>query len=277
MKTTHEEAVSQYYDNNTRFFLKRGAHAQTFNIHQMLWAPEVRTKLEAIQYSNHLIAQQAQQINAKQLLDLGCGIGSSIHYLAKALPHSYLQGITISQEQATLGTSQLQKYQLSNRCTITQGSFQALPSSISSIDLAYAIESFVHSPDAGTFFEQVSSCLSANGTLVLIDDFLGPHALQQKPLVQRFEQGWLLGSLLSVEDVEALADSVGLELSSNTQLTHWLPLKRWRDHFIRLYINMLDRFQRHDLYFKSLRGGDARWQGLRTGVFEYRMLMFQKK
>jgi cyclopropane fatty-acyl-phospholipid synthase-like methyltransferase len=277
MASDHENNVEQYYDNNTRIFLKRGAHAQTFNIHQALWAPGVQTTAEAVNYSNRLLLERAQALQAKQIVDLGCGVGSSVLYLADALPQASLQGITISQAQTRLANQAIAHADLADRCTVLQGSFQALPPNISTIDMAYAIEAFVHGPDARIFFQQISDRLSPNGQVILIDDFLSsqaPRHNKHQRLIERFKAGWLLGSLLSVQEVEQAAQAAGLRLIDNVHLTHWLPLQRPRDFLVHAYVWLLDLIGSQQLYHRSLRGGDARWQGLRKGVFEYRMLVF---
>ncbi|MEO1451014.1 MAG: hypothetical protein AAFV07_15905, partial [Bacteroidota bacterium] len=65
--------------------MQRGKHGGSLNIHQALWAPGIQTQEEAVSYSNRLMYEAWQDIPATQesgaVLDLGCGIGSSLLYL----------------------------------------------------------------------------------------------------------------------------------------------------------------------------------------------------
>ena len=147
--TKHEQSVKAYYEENTRRFLQLGP-GKAGSIHQALWGPEVHSLAEALDYSNDLIYKQLAKLSTLNAIDLGCGTGNTLAYIASRLPATaHLQGITISEIQAKLAEERLQEFP---NATIYQGSFLKLPEGIKKLNAAFAIEAFVHAADAATFF-----------------------------------------------------------------------------------------------------------------------------
>lgn len=286
----NSQSVKKYYDHNTRFFLKLGENANSQNIHSALWAEGVKELAVAINYANELVFQQLQQLqqqpqhNPLSVLDLGCGVGSGLFYLAqKAAPTTQFYGITISAQQAQMAQQHIQKMQKQN-CTIHEGDFQNLGEAIPQVDLAFAIEAFIHSPDANIFLQQVSRKLRPGGRLVLIDDFLQelpssatPKTQKQaKQILKDFRENWMAGSLLSYSQLQSLAQQHQLHPLKDQNLTPYLALNRPRDLFIRSFLHFTKPFFRNNPYHRSLVGGDARQKALLKDFIRYRCLVLEK-
>ncbi len=276
----HEKKVSTYYDKNTGKFLWFGENKNTQNIHQALWAEGINTVEEAVNYANQLIVDEIKKIesNALQLLDLGCGVGSTLLYIAQQLrDDDSITGITISEKQAQIGNQNIERLGASKRCKIVKGSFQNLSFLGQNIDLAYAIEAFVHSPDASVFLQQISSKLTIGGQLILIDDFLAEGVSPEHPTVKDFCDGWVLGSLLAIDQVEKMSKKEGIHLVKKIDLTDYLDKRRPRDTFIRILTKTLGPLMEKSHYLHSLKGGDARQECIRTGLAKYQFLVFEKR
>ena len=84
------------------------------------------------------------------VVDLGCGIGASLCYLAQQLP-LHGTGVTLSPVQVRFAEARIASLGLSDRVRCVEGDYTALPSGIAPADLAYAIESFVHGPSPERF------------------------------------------------------------------------------------------------------------------------------
>ncbi|MFK8104601.1 MAG: cyclopropane-fatty-acyl-phospholipid synthase family protein [Saprospiraceae bacterium] len=286
----NSQSVKNYYDHNTRLFLKLGQNANSQNIHSALWAEGVEDLSVAINYANELVFKELVQLQAKKqdqplsVLDLGCGVGSSLFYLAhKAAPTTQFHGITISAKQAVIAQQHLQQMQSSN-CTIVEGDFQQLGDHIPSLDLAFAIEAFIHAPDAQVFFQQISQKLKPGGLLIIIDDVLEEllttaNTRTQKKIktvLSNFKDNWMAGSLLTIKQLEKHASQHQMRLSKNKNLTPYLPLNRPRDIFIRTLLKFTKPFFRNNPYHRSLIGGDARQIALLNHYICYRCLVFEK-
>ena len=273
-----EKEVRDYYDRNTRRFLQLGQIGTTTNIHQALWGPGVEGLDEAMNYSNQLILDLLPR-SATHILDLGCGVGSSVLYLAqRTAPEVEFTGVTISGLQASLANQYLQKSRVADRCKIMEASFLSLPASIPP-DLAYSIEAFVHAGDVHRFFQEVQLKLKPGGKLILIDDFISssiPNNRKASKLIKDFQSGWVLGSLLPITEVISLAENCGFFALSNSNLTPLHQLDRPRDQIIFQLVRFFRPIFHLSIYLRSLIGGSARWKGLRNGWIEYRMLVFEK-
>ena len=215
-------SVKSFYETNTRRFVRFGGGRVDKVIHREVWGDGVETRREAFQYCHRLILDRLPaEHNPVRVLDLGCGIGSSLKYL-QAQAGSQMEGIGVSISPMQV----MQARQLVPECSFLEADFTNLPD-LAPIHIAYAIEAFVHGPDAAGFFEEVAGLLSPGGFLYLIDDFLLTG--DENQYLKRFRDGWALGSLLPVAAVEKHAQNVGLQVIEDLDLTRYLNLGRPRD------------------------------------------------
>ncbi len=261
--------------------MKFGKDGQTKNIHQALWATGITSLEEASNYSNQLVFRELEEMNIDrpQILDLGCGVGSSVFYIANHSAKANLTGISISPTQIQLANQQRKKLEFEDRCTFKEADFQQLPS-LEPVDMAYAIEAFVHSPNPSGFFEQVSKKLKSGGKLVLIDDFRSSRIKISKTHqqnIQDFQEGWIAGGLITVGEAAALAKKVGLTLSKEQHLTPLMRIGRPRDKLFGILIFFFRKWMKKSTYFKMIVGGYAKQQCLKQNIINYNLLVFLKE
>ena len=269
-------AVKSFYENNTRRFLKWGAGRETGVIHREVWGEGVKTKTQALHYCHDLLIAELPQghVNPIRVLDLGCGIGSSLIYLClQAEADLEGVGVTISPLQVERARQNARSNGMSQQCSFIEADFSKLPN-IGTFDFVYSIEAFVHAPNAVQYFEQVSRVLNPGGRLCIIDDIL--EATSPEPEIDRFREGWQIGSLCSIAEIDQLAASVGLTTKGDIDLTAYLNLGRPRDWFIKGMLAMPGVNPATSPYIKSLDGGDALQQCLKNGWVSYRLLTFEK-
>ena len=151
------------------------------------------------------------------------------------------------------------------------------------MNLAYAIEAFVHATDAAQFFRQIGQQLLPGGKLILLDDFLTPHAIELPPnslgqtLINRFRKGWMAHSLLGISDSRgSLAKKAGLQLSTNDNMTPYMRIGRPRDRWIGYLLPIVKLLALRSPYFRALMGGNAKQRSIKNGWVEYRFLVFEK-
>ena len=77
------KSVRTFYERNTQRFLKWGGGKKAEVIHREVWGEGVRSKAEAFDYTHKLILDRLPFIEGRptRVLDLGCGVGSSLFYL----------------------------------------------------------------------------------------------------------------------------------------------------------------------------------------------------
>ena len=149
--------IKRYYDRHTASFVRFGEGRAS--IHRAVWGPDTHTRDQAFHYVDDQIVALVKRIDAPlsaaHIVDLGCGVGASLCYLAERLPIRGT-GITLSHAQAVMGRRIIAAAGLSDRVECMEGDYGDLPATLKPADLAYAIESFVHGADARSFFENVA-------------------------------------------------------------------------------------------------------------------------
>lgn len=275
--------VRAYYDANTRSFLRFGQGRGTGTIRRAIWAPGVSDREGAFHFVDAEIARRLdlRQRPGARVVDLGCGIGGSLVWLAERFD-IVGTGVTLSPVQGKIARELVRAHgdRLKGTVTIVDGDFHDfMPPEPQ--DAAIAIESFVHVPDAGEFFRRAKRIVRPSGLLVVVDDFLARRDVRGDPdrkIIDAFRRGWRVRTLVTIEDAASAARSAGLELMDDVDFTPLLEIGRPRDVAIRHFVrtmgfvapSMLDRPR-----VANLLGGDALQRGLRAGVIQHRLAVFR--
>ncbi|MGE3840319.1 MAG: cyclopropane-fatty-acyl-phospholipid synthase family protein [Vicinamibacterales bacterium] len=265
------EDVERYYDTNTRAFLRVGAGRHQRVIHRGVWGPGVRTREQASHYVHECLRRELTQLarDAPTLLDLGCGVGTSLTYLLQHHPDATGIGVSISPVQVALAERQAHA-----RARFVRADFcrDPLPTPV---DFAYAIEAFVHASTADAFFATVARSLRPEGRLVIVDDFLA-SAAQHSAVVRRFQKGWHARSLMAPEAIDRLAAAAELRLRDDRDLTPYLELNRPRDRALAALDGVLRPLASAHPWLQSLAGGTALRSCLAQGLITYRWRVWEK-
>src|SRR4051794_8829989 len=81
--------VRRYYDANTPAFVRHGQGGGIGAIHRAVWGPGVADRVQAFRYVDDLILRQLDALpgaGGAHVLDLGCGVGGTLSYLAQQRP-----------------------------------------------------------------------------------------------------------------------------------------------------------------------------------------------
>jgi len=273
------ERVRRYYDTNAAAFERLGQGGAS--IHRAVWGAGVTTRAEAFHHVDDLILDTLPPGLARPaIVDMGCGLGASLIYLAGRIDMRG-EGITISSAQAARAAEIIAESGAGERVHVREGDFLSVPEELAGkADLAFSIEAFIHSPDAGRYFEQAARVLRPGGTLVLCDDFLNsaepPDSPRGRRWLEEFRVGWHAGSLLTVDQVGEAAAAHGLTLVRDLDLTPHLELRRPRDRWISLLVRAVGVFRPKGPYWQSLVGGNALQLALLNSLLSYRFLELRK-
>jgi cyclopropane fatty-acyl-phospholipid synthase-like methyltransferase len=273
----HTDRVRRYYDHTVTAFERLGQGGAS--IHRAVWGPGVASREAACHYVDELIlAALPAGIDRPTVVDLGCGLGASLIYLARRAAVTG-EGITISPAQVARAAELIAEAGLGHRVRCREGNFLAVPDDlVDRADVTFSIEAFLHSPDADGYLHEAIRTLRPGGRLVICDDFLTtadpPADARSARWLGDFRTGWRVGSLLTVDQIRRLAAGHGLTLVRDLDLTSWLELRRPRDRWISVLVTLGRPVRPTGDYWQSLVGGDALQRALQHGLLSYRFLEF---
>ena len=275
----HLGKVQRYYDANTAGFVFRNGRKAQKSIHRAVWGADTVTREEAFRYAEDAVLKVLKAVAPPSppcVLDLGCGVGASISYLASRTPLRAV-GVTLSPVQAKAAAAHVESVGGTVHCA----SFLDLPLESQSVDVAYAIEAFVHAPDPARFFAEAARVLRPGGALVVIDDVLTLKGLSATApadvrALADFRRGWCLGALETVDALAAFATRAGLGSQSWDDWSTQLELGRPRDRLLELFVPLMSRLPLKDPRLLTHVGGVALQNSLRRGLVAYGQLTWRK-
>ena len=274
--------VRDYYDRHTREFVSLGEGGHLGAIHRAVWGPGTVSREDAFRYVEDQIGLHLSSLAvrggspAPHVLDLGCGVGSSLCALAER--HDIRgTGITLSPVQARLAERRINEAGLSDRLRCIEADYTEIPDDCETADLAYAIESFVHGPEPERFFAQCARSIRPNGLLVICDDFRRPvNDPIAERTVRQFRRGWHINSLLQPSELRQLATTAGFEHRSTIDLTSYLELGRPRDKAIALLVGLVGWIPAISERLDHLVGGSALQTCLARRSVGYELAVFRR-
>jgi SAM-dependent methyltransferase len=271
--------VARYYDRHTAAFVAFGQGGRTGAIHRAVWAPGVRDRRHAFHYVDDRIAELVRGLpptgDVPHVVDLGCGVGGSLCYLAERLSVRGT-GITLSPVQAELAARRVRESGLSDRIACIQGDYCDLPP-IAPADLAMAIESFVHATAPARFFVRCRDLIRPGGVLVICDDFrLSTSDPGAATVVERFCRGWHINALLDIGELQSLARASGFVHQSTVDLSPYLEIHRPRDRAMNALLALLGWLPVDRTPLGPLLGGSALQMCLDRGWIGYNFVVFRR-
>ena len=273
------DLIRRYYERHTRTFVTFGQGGSLGAMHRAVVGPGVTTRADAFRYVEERIVALVERLPTRgkrpHVIDLGCGVGGSLGYIAGRLPVT-ATGVTLSPTQALLARQRIADAGLGDRVRIITGDFAQLPDDVAPADVAFAIESFVHAPDAGRFFAQCRRLVRPCGALVICDDFRRPaDGAEAAGAIERFCRGWHINTLLAPADLQALAAMGGFEHESTTDLSPYLELGRLRDRIVDVLAGPIERLPWRWSRLDPWLGGGALQTCLRNGWLGYDLVVFR--
>jgi len=276
--------VRTYYDKNTPRFARSHQSAVAKAMHREVWGPCVQTEKEAFEYVNALVLRAIGDVSGRfpfpmRVLDLGCGIGGTLLYLAARIAVDGI-GVTLSRVGVRIAEGLARESGVAGRCRFVEANYLDLPD-VGDRHVAYAIESFLHGPDAARFFQSAAAVMPLGARLIVCDDFVTEGAQRSGDRKARrnladFRRRWHVGSLITMSQAEGYGVNAGLRLIEDKDLTPYLRLRRPCDRTIAIFVNVGRGLPFRSPWWDSWVGGHAIQRCLLTGLVRYHFLVFEK-
>ncbi len=138
------------------------------------------------------------------IIDAGCGVGASGRYMARRIQRARVHGVTISPWQVAFGEKLNGEAGLSDRITLFEADFQAMPFPENHADAAFAIESACYAGglDKSRLVGELVRVLKPGGRLVVVDGFRKhgrPFSAFFEKIYRRYLALWAVGDLADLQ------------------------------------------------------------------------------
>jgi SAM-dependent methyltransferase len=276
--------VRRYYDQNTARFERFGQGHDTGSIHRAVTPAPGDTERNPLRTLDRLVLAELEELGTGfepplHVLDLGCGVGATLIYLAGLLPLR-ATGVTLSGVQASHARDRIRASGLEGRVEILERSYLDLPDNLPPATLACSLEAFIHCTDPAAYFRSAAAHVVRGGRLLVCDDFVAERAptlsRRDARTLDELRTGWLANSLVSVAQANELAEAAGFRLEKNLDFSDRLELGRPRDRAIALFVAVARHLPNHGYWLRALIGGNALQRALRRRLVEFRCVVWRR-
>ena len=210
MTSILNQQIQQFYDASSGLWEQIwGEH-----MHHGYYGPSGTWKKERRQAQIDLIEELlkwAQVKSAREILDVGCGIGGSTLYLAQKFNAS-ATGITLSPVQAGRATERAQAAGLGETTQFQVADALNMPFADDSFDLVWSLESGEHMADKQKFLQECYRVLKPGGTLIFVtwchrptDEPASPLTADERKHLEEIYRVFRLPYVISLPDYEEIA------------------------------------------------------------------------
>jgi tocopherol O-methyltransferase len=164
----------------------------------------------------------SQVTEAKNILDVGCGIGGSSLYLAQKF-NANATGITLSPVQAERAKQRAQSASLSERTEFLVANALDMPFADDTFDLVWALESGEHMPDKVKYMQECYRVLKPSGTLIMVTwchrpTDTSPLTQEEQKNLEDIYRVYCLPYVISLPEYETIARKLPLK---NIRTADW--------------------------------------------------------
>jgi tocopherol O-methyltransferase len=210
MTSTLKSQIQQFYDASSGLWEQVwGEH-----MHHGYYGPTGKEKKDRRQAQIDLIEEVlnwAGVENAKEILDVGCGIGGSSLYLAQKF-NARAVGITLSPVQASRATERAQEAGLARAVQFQVADALDMPFADETFDFVWSMESGEHMPDKQKFLQECYRVLKPGGTFLMatwchrpITSATGELTADEKQHLADIYRVYCLPYVISLPEYEAIA------------------------------------------------------------------------
>ncbi|MFI6094834.1 SAM-dependent methyltransferase [Lentzea sp. NPDC051213] len=226
------EATNQHYELPPELF---GIYLdQRLKYSAGLYTDE-HTDLDQAQTNKlHFVARQLGLRGGEQLLDIGCGWGSLILFMAKEYG-CHATGVTPSGPQADFIMTRAEQMGVAGLITLRSGSFSEIDVP-GRFDAVTMLGSIVHMPDRADVLRKVHGLLRRNGSLYVSESCFRDHAtyreFSRRPgTVHVTESIFGFADMVPVSVLVEAVESAGFSLTGLTDLTahYHRTIEQWEE------------------------------------------------
>jgi len=221
--------------------------------------------------------------SAKNVVDVGCGIGGSSRHIAKKY-NCKAQGITLSPYQAQRGNELAKEQGLADQTSFQVADALDMPFDDNSFDLVWSLESGEHMPDKTQFVKELCRVAAPGGRILLVtwvtrDLEEGETGLTKKEekLLAKINRAYYLPRWVSTQDYVAVFKQQGVK-DIKTEDWSYVIAPFWKA-VIKSSLNLKSVVGLFKSGFSTIRGAYAMFlmlKGYKMGLIKFGLITCTK-
>ncbi|MCG8450812.1 MAG: class I SAM-dependent methyltransferase [Pirellulales bacterium] len=212
-----QASVLDYYQQSDRGY--RLFHSQDGAMHVALNRDKTFTR-DGYLGQVDLIAQRLENLEARQVLEVGCGVGYNARHLAERMPRCHFTGMDLSESHIRSAGKEVNGLM---NLGFETGDFQKLQYDNESFDVVFAVECLCQADDMRQAMKEIFRVLRPGGRLLVIDCFrsapLDNYQEDQRLAVQLVEKTMAVHEFAVLSEWLEQAHSMGFKALEQTNLS----------------------------------------------------------
>lgn len=167
--TSAPNEISSYY-NKLRIFYDK-MHSKEGAMHFPIKPTTGGSHAEGLMFHVNDLDRSIKEIQAKKVVELGCGVGFNIINLARLNPDVHFLGLDLTPKNIRVAEEKAKLRNLNNISFQIVNFDQFDPSDFEKQDFIFSIEALCHSADLNLVIQKCHRLLHENGRLVIFDGY----------------------------------------------------------------------------------------------------------
>jgi len=207
-----ESKVINYYNHCYRNYRTYWKTDRNLSIHYGFYDTNHTTHDDAVVNMNRVLATIANIKSEDYVLDVGCGIGGSVIWLAKNLG-AQACGINIHAMQIKIAEEAARKNNVANLAQFSVRNFLKTGFPNETFDVVWDLESICHTEHKRDFVLEARRVLKEGGRLIIADYFLKSKNFSEgeKRHLDRWFDGWAIPNLITKEELQIYLRELGFK------------------------------------------------------------------
>ncbi|HXY88792.1 MAG TPA: class I SAM-dependent methyltransferase [Candidatus Acidoferrales bacterium] len=212
-----KQQIINYYANG-KFFDRFGQPAGKYFFHHGI-SYDGKHKKEDFEEQARIVERYIEDSDAKKVLELGCGLGANISFLARRSPCVFFDGVDLSLKP-------LKRFTKIPNAHFQLGDYHDLSAlEDDAYDIIFIIEALCYSINKLQVLCEVKKKLKRNGLLIIIDvyqrDRGAPLSPSEETMLKLIEMSWSLDKFECIKDVESyMREDYSIVIAKD--LTHYI-------------------------------------------------------